>query len=466
MKINIQTLGCMKNINDSQQAGALLEAYNHQIVDDPMEADVIMVNTCGFIDDAKRESIDRILNMAQLKENDNRKKLIVSGCLSQRYVTELTEEMPEVDCFVGVNEYERLPQILEEIYSGNRVSVARSYDKGPLKYMDRKLPENPYVMHIKIAEGCNNGCAYCIIPKIRGSFRSMPMEDVVKEAEKLAKAGCKELILIAQDLTYYGKDLYGDFVLPKLLKKICRIDGIRWIRMMYCYQERITPELIRVMAEEEKICKYIDIPLQHASDSVLKSMRRKTTKADIQETIDALRARIPDIHIRTTLIVGYPGETEKDFDELYDFVEKNRFDRLGVFKYSREDGTVAATMENQIAEDVKERRLDAIMNLQMGISLENNREKIGLSIPVIIDEVEHNFTAEGVDLISGTDAKSYDKYRDSGHISYIGRTEYDAPEIDNSVIFTSVKDKVYKAGDIVNVKIVDAFDYDLVGEEA
>lgn len=431
----------MKNINDSQQAGALLEAYHHKIVDDPRDADVIMVNTCGFIDDAKRESIDRILTMAQLKENDSKKKLIVSGCLSQRYVAELTEEMPEVDCFVGVNEYENLPQILEEVYGGKRLSIARSYDKGPLKHMERKLPENPYVMHIKIAEGCNNGCAYCIIPKIRGPFRSMPMEDVVKEAENLAKSGCKELVLIAQDLTYYGKDLYGEFALPKLLKKLCRVNGIRWIRLMYCYQERITPELINVMAEEEKICHYIDIPLQHASDPVLKSMRRKTTKREIQSTIDSLRKNIPDIHIRTTLIVGYPGETERDFKELYEFVEQNRFDRLGVFKYSQEEGTIAANLDNQIDEDVKERRLDAIMSLQMGISLEKNREKIGKVLPVIIDEIE-------------------------GDGSYIGRTEYDTLEIDNSVIFTSNKDKEYKPGDFVNVKIVDAFDYDLVGKEA
>ncbi len=455
----------MKNINDSQQAGALLEAYDHKIVDDPRDADVIMVNTCGFIDDAKRESIDRILNMAQLKETDSKKKLIVSGCLSQRYVNELTEEMPEVDCFVGVNEYENLPQILEEMASGHRISMARNYDKGPLRHMERKLPENPYVMHIKIAEGCNNGCAYCIIPKIRGPFRSMPMEDVVKEAESLAKAGCKELVLIAQDLTYYGKDLYGDFVLHKLLKKLCRIDGIEWIRLMYCYQERITPELIKVMAEEEKICKFIDIPLQHASDPILKSMRRKTTKAEIQETIDSLRRAIPDIHIRTTLIVGYPGETEEDFEEIYDFVERNKFDRLGVFKYSREEGTIAAKLDDQIDEDVKESRLDAIMNLQMGISLEKNLKKIGRSFQVIVDEVEGVSESVTSKEKSESESNTADKGSKSKNLSYVGRTEFDALEIDNTVIFTSSNNQVYKPGDMVNVKIVDAFDYDLVGEE-
>lgn len=439
MKINIQTLGCMKNINDSQQAGAILESFGHKIIDNPSDADIIIVNTCGFIDDAKRESIDRILSMARIKDTNKKRKLVVSGCLSQRYVEELTEEMPEVDCFVGVNEYEKLPQILERVYDGERISIARSYDHGPLKYFERKLPDNPYSMHIKIAEGCNNGCAYCIIPKIRGPFRSLPIEDILKEAQKLADAGCKELVLIAQDLTYYGRDLYGDFVLPDLLRQLCKVEGIKWIRLMYCYQERITDELIDVLASEEKICKYIDIPLQHSSDKVLKLMRRRTTQAEIQATIDKLREKIPDIHIRTTLIVGFPGENDEDFDNLYDFVELNKFERLGVFKYSREEGTAAAKMPEQVDEELKEERLDAIMNLQMGISLQSNKAKIGRIMPVIIDEIEED--------------------------GYVGRTQYDAFEIDNSVIFSAKENKAYKIGDIVNVRIIDAYDYDLVGEE-
>ena len=439
MKINIQTLGCMKNVNDSQQAGALLESFGHKIIDNPSDADIIIVNTCGFIDDAKRESIDRILSMASIKDTNKKTKLVVSGCLSQRYVEELTEEMPEVDCFVGVNEYENLPQILERVYDGERISIARSYDHGPLKHFERKLPDNPYSMHIKIAEGCNNGCAYCIIPKIRGPFRSLPIEDILEEAKKLADAGCKELVLIAQDLTYYGKDLYGDFVLPDLLRQLCKVEGIKWIRLMYCYQERITDELIDVLASEEKICKYIDIPLQHSSDKVLKLMSRRTTQADIQNTIDKLREKIPDIHIRTTLIVGFPGENDEDFDNLYDFVELNKFERLGVFKYSREEGTAAAKMPEQVDEELKEERLDAIMNLQMGISLESNKAKIGRIMPVIIDEIEED--------------------------GYVGRTQYDAFEIDNSVIFPAKENKAYKIGDIVNVRIIDAYDYDLVGEE-
>lgn len=439
MKINIQTLGCMKNINDSQQAGAILESFGHKIIDNPSDADIIIVNTCGFIDDAKRESIDRILSMARIKDTNKKTKLVVSGCLSQRYVEELTEEMPEVDCFVGVNEYEKLPQIFERVYDGERISIARAYDHGPLKYFERKLPDNPYSMHIKIAEGCNNGCAYCIIPKIRGPFRSLPIEDILKEAQKLADAGCKELVLIAQDLTYYGRDLYGDFVLPDLLRQLCKVEGIKWIRLMYCYQERITDELIDVLASEEKICKYIDIPLQHSSDKVLKLMRRRTTQAEIQATIDKLREKIPDIHIRTTLIVGFPGENDEDFDNLYDFVELNKFERLGVFKYSREEGTAAAKMPEQVDEELKEERLDAIMNLQMGISLQSNKAKIGRIMPVIIDEIEED--------------------------GYVGRTQYDAFEIDNSVIFSAKENKAYKIGDIVNVRIIDAYDYDLVGEE-
>lgn len=442
MKINIQTLGCMKNLNDSQEAGALLELNNHIIVDDPREADLIMVNTCGFIDDAKRESIDRILSMANLKNTDMKKKLIVSGCLSQRYVEELTEEMPEVDCFVGVNEYQNLPEIVDRVFHGEKVSLARKYDQGPLRTSDRKLLENPYVMHLKIAEGCNNGCAYCIIPQIRGPFRSKPMEDVIDEAGKLAKAGCKELVLIAQDLTYYGKDLYGDFVLPKLLKKLCKVEGIQWIRLMYCYQERITDELIDVMAEENKICPYIDIPLQHGADTVLKAMRRKTTRKEIEKTIGKLRDKVKDIHIRTTLIVGFPGETDEDFEELYSFVDKNRFDRLGVFKYSQEEGTTAARMDNQIDEAVKEERQDAIMRLQLEISLEKNQKKIGMILPVIVDEID-----------------------DEGKNVYIGRTRYDATDIDNSVTFRGKNGSKHKPGDILEVKITDAFDYDLIGEE-
>ncbi len=432
MKIFIETLGCPKNFNDSEVAAGILEENNHIIVNAPEEADVILVNTCGFINDAKTESIERIFDMAQYKEEG--KKLIVSGCLSKRYGAELYEEMPEVDLFIGVDEYEKLPELLSELDT-RKVDVS-GCPGAVLKSQPRKLPEHPYSATIKIAEGCNNICAYCIIPKIRGKYRSKREEDILREAQELADAGCKELILIAQDVTYYGKDLYGEYRLAKLLKKLCRIEGIRWIRLMYCYEDRITDELIEVMAEEEKICNYLDIPIQHASDRVLRAMNRRSTAASIDDTLRRLTAAIPDIHVRTTLIVGFPGETEEDFEQLVEFVEREKFARLGVFAYSQEENTAAGEMENQIDEELKDERLDAIMRRQIDISLAWNREKVGKIFEVLVEERDEDG-------------------------SYIGRTRYDAPEIDNSVIFTSEQE--LSAGDIVNVKITDAFDYDLVG---
>lgn len=432
MKIFIETLGCPKNFNDSEVTAGILEENNHIIVNAPEEADVILVNTCGFINDAKTESIERIFDMAQYKEEG--KKLIVSGCLSKRYGAELYEEMPEVDLFIGVDEYEKLPELLSELDT-RKVDVS-GCPGAVLKSQPRKLPEHPYSATIKIAEGCNNICAYCIIPKIRGKYRSKREEDILREAQELADAGCKELILIAQDVTYYGKDLYGEYRLAKLLKKLCRIEGIRWIRLMYCYEDRITDELIEVMAEEEKICNYLDIPIQHASDRVLRAMNRRSTAASIDDTLRRLTAAIPDIHVRTTLIVGFPGETEEDFEQLVEFVEREKFARLGVFTYSQEENTAAGEMENQIDEELKDERLDAIMRRQIDISLAWNREKVGKIFEVLVEERDEDG-------------------------SYIGRTRYDAPEIDNSVIFTSEQE--LSAGDIVNVKITDAFDYDLVG---
>lgn len=436
MKIYIETLGCPKNANDSQMAAGILEHAGHRTVLSPEEADAIMVNTCGFINDAKVESIQRIFDMAAYKEQG--KMLIVSGCLSQRYEDDLYEEMPEVDLFLGVNDYERLPELLAQHKDGQREKYRQSAETRFKEIPFRKLEENPYSATVKIAEGCNNVCAYCVIPQIRGKYRSRKQEDILQEAENLAKAGCRELILIAQDVTAYGQDLYGGFVLPELLKKLCRIEGIKWIRLMYCYEDRITDELIRVMAEEEKICNYIDIPIQHCSDSVLKAMNRRSTGESIRQTIDRLKKAMPDIHIRTTLITGFPGETEQDFSELLDFVETVKFQRLGVFTYSREEGTSAAEMENQIEDEIKEQRQDAIMRRQLEISLETNREKIGQVLEVLVEEQD----ADG---------------------SYIGRTEYDAPEIDNSVLFTSEKQR--KPGDLVKVLINDGFDYDLVGVE-
>ena len=438
MKVFFETLGCPKNFNDTQAAKGVLIEKGFEIAETAEDSDVIVVNTCGFINDAKKESIERIFDMMPYREEG--KKLVVSGCLSERYADDLYEEMPEVDCFIGVNEYERLPELLSELVSegGERIKEVDGCCDKILFTPKRILGENPYTATLKIAEGCDNCCAYCIIPKIRGGFRSKPVEAVVAEAEELAAAGCKELILIAQDVTNYGRDLYGEPRLAELVRKVCRVDGIQWVRLMYCYEDRITDELIEVMATEPKVCHYIDIPIQHASDSVLKAMRRRSTEESIKSTIERLKAAIPDIHIRTTLIVGFPGETEEDFDKLLDFVEETRFARLGVFAYSQEENTEAGEMENQIDEDIKQERLDAIMRRQLDISLEYNREKVGKELDVLVEEKDEDG-------------------------SYIGRTQYDAPEIDNSVIFMSGRD--LRPGEIVRVLVEDAFDYDLVGRE-
>ena len=396
----------------------------------------MILNTCGFINDAKKESIDRIFELAEYK--DCGKKLIVSGCLSERYSKDLVEEMPEVDGFIGVNEYEKLPEILGKLENAENRDFVTNCANMNLEIMPRVLEENPYTATLKIAEGCNNKCAYCVIPSIRGAFRSKKKEDVLKEAEWLASKGCKELILIAQDVTLYGTDLYNKPMLPELVRELCKIDGIQWIRLMYCYEDRITDELIEVMATEEKVCNYIDIPIQHSSDNVLKGMNRRSTEKSIRNTISRLKAAIPDIHIRTTLITGFPGETEEDFDNLLDFVEEMRFARLGVFAYSQEENTPAGEMDNQTPEEVKAQRQDAVMRRQLDISLETNREKIGQTLEVMVEEIDEDG-------------------------SYIGRTRFDAPEIDNSVIFRS--DKELKPGMIVNVYIEDAFDYDLTGME-
>lgn len=436
MKVYFDTLGCPKNFNDTQCAEGILEKGGYTIVQSPEDADYIIVNTCGFINDAKKESIEHIFDMLQYQENGA--KVIVSGCLSQRYVDDLLEEMPEVDGFLGVNDYEGICQFLE--YLDKEKALVNPCEQKVLETLPRKYDENPYTATIKIAEGCNNHCAYCIIPSIRGHFRSKKEEDIFSEAKVLAEKGCKELILIAQDVTQYGVDLYHEFRLPKLLKKLCKIEGIQWIRLMYCYEDRITDELIEVMQSEDKICKYIDIPIQHCSDNVLKAMNRRSTSQSINSTISKLKAAIPDIHIRTTLIVGFPGETEDDFDELIDFVESTKFARLGVFAYSQEENTVAGEMECQIDDDIKEARVDAIMRRQLDISYNLNQEKIGKTLKVLVESVD-----------------------DESDHSYIGRTEFDAPEIDNSVIFTSLK--ALSPGDLVDVLIEDAYDYDLVGKE-
>ena len=439
MNVFFDTLGCLKNFNDSDMAMGILEARGHHIVESPEEADAIVVNTCGFIDDAKKESIGEIFDMAAYKEQG--KKLIVSGCLVQRFSEELFKEIPEADGFIGVNDYEKLPDLLDQLQQdGKRFRKVEEVQDGALEEETRmrKIPQRVYSTSIRIAEGCDNRCTYCIIPSIRGKYRSRSMESIVEEASRLAQAGCRELNVIAQDTSYYGMDLYGEPKLAALLRKLAEIDGIQWIRILYCYEENITDELIQTMAEEPKICHYIDIPLQHSNDKVLREMNRRSTQASIRDTIHRLREAMPDICIRTTMIVGFPGETEEEFSDLMDFVREIRFSRLGAFTYSQEEGTPAAAREHQVPEEIKNERLDALMMEQMQISNDANQAFVGKMLPVMVDEQDEDG-------------------------AYIGRTPYDAPEIDNSVIFTS--DRELKPGDIVSVRIDDAFDYDLEGTD-
>ena len=440
-KYYIETLGCPKNINDSEFASGVLSSNGYEEVDTPEDADFVIVNTCGFIEDAKKESIDRIFEMAERKPNEG--KLVVSGCLAQRYAKELAAEIPEASCFIGVEQYGSIHEILDSISENdsNKEDDHRIFiDSCNINYLERTIRKHkgiPYTSTIKIAEGCNNRCSYCAIPFIRGNYRSKKIEDILEEARDLAKDGCKELVLIAQDVAYYGKDYYGKYMLPDLLKELVKIDGIRWIRLMYCYDDRITEELIEVIATEEKICNYIDIPLQHGSDKVLREMHRNSSNKSIREIIKKLKDRIPDMAIRTSLIVGFPGETEADFEDLINLVEDIQFTRLGAFKYSREEGPVAGQREDQIDEDIKEARWNAVMRRQMDISLEHNRSLVGSVQEVIVDSIDEDG-------------------------SYIGRTRYDAPEIDNGVIFSAINTEL-NPGDIVKVRILDAFDYDLSG---
>ena len=436
MKIFICTLGCSKNTVDSECAAALLVQAGHTVAASPEEADAILVNTCGFINDAKEESIETVLEMAEYRESGA--ILMVSGCLTQRYAQELSREIPEIDILLGVNEYERLPELLKRYQKeGARILEA---GREPAEYCEiavRRPEPGAYYSYLKISEGCDKVCSYCIIPSIRGHYRSRRMENIVREAEFLAASGCAELILIAQDVTAYGADIYGEYALPALLKKLCAVEGVRWIRLLYCYEDEITDELIDVIRSEEKICNYIDIPLQHVDDGVLADMNRHSTGESIRGTIAKLRGAIPDLHIRTTFIAGFPGETEEAFEELADFVEEIRFDRMGVFSYSQEENTLAGERADQIDQEIRDRRRDQLMEIQRGISLENNLKKIGKVFEVVVDEREEGNT-------------------------YLGRTRYDAPEIDNGVIFTSERE--LRPGDFVSVEITDAFDYDLCGQ--
>ena len=423
-KINIITLGCSKNTVDSEHLAAQLTAMDYKVVfdSDRTDAEVVVINTCGFIGDAKQESIDTILRAAQLKLSGKIEELFVVGCLSQRYADELRPELPEVDDFFGVNDWAGIIERLGAKYRAENETK-------------RELSTPSHYAYLKISEGCNWMCGYCAIPLIRGRHKSVPMETLVAEAETLVAKGVKEIMVIAQDTTYYGVDLYGERKLAELLERLCRIEGLEWIRLHYAYPTEFPDEVIEVMAREKKICRYLDIPFQHISDNQLTAMKRRHTKADAVALVEKLRRAIPDIALRTTLLVGYPGETEEDFAELMEFVRDTKFDRLGVFAYSEEEGTYSATrLKDDVEDDVKQSRVDRIMRLQERISLENNARRVGQQMRVIIDRKEGDF--------------------------YIGRSEYDSPEVDQEIIIDSCGKRLMR-GRFYMVTITDCEDYDL-----
>ena len=470
-KVFIDTFGCAKNEYDSSVLAASLKERGCGIVFDTREADVIIINTCGFIEDAKKESIERIFDHAGCRRPDQ--KLIVTGCLSQRYHMELSDEIPEVDMFFGVNDYDDIPDIILGL-SGNAERkgsdmVGSSLDMLPYRRRefepcdydgDGYVDVVPYYDYLKIAEGCYNACTFCAIPAIRGPYRSKRMEDCVREAEDMAAAGIKELILIAEDTSQYGLDLYGEVRLPELLHRLCRVDGIEWIRLMYVYDNGITDDLIETIASEPKICKYIDMPIQHVSDHVLRMMGRKSSGASIREVIGKLRDRIPDVHIRTTILVGFPGETQQDIDELLEFIDTFEIDRLGCFAFSDEEGTPSHDMPGKIPEEERAARRDLVMQHQQAVSERLNERKIGKVMEAI---VERCIEIDSEDIVS--DFNDVDDETLSKLVNlYEGRTRYDAPGIDCAITI-STNDMELVSGDIVRVRITDAYEYDLEGDE-
>ena len=437
MKILFISLGCDKNLADSEEMLGLLTAGGHEITDDETQADAIVINTCCFIKDAKEESVETILEMAEYKKTGSCHALIVTGCMAQRYQKEIIEEVPEVDAVLGTTSYGDIVKALEEAVAGNHFEEFRDIDYLPDTGSKRVLTTGGHFGYLKIAEGCDKHCTYCIIPKLRGKFRSVPMERLIAQAEDMAEQGVKELILVAQETTVYGKDLYGKKSLHILLKKLCEIRGIRWIRILYCYPEEIYDELIETIRDEKKICHYLDIPLQHSSDRILKRMGRRTSKQELIDIVGKLRKEIPDIVLRTTLITGFPGETEEDHEELKEFVDEMEFDRLGVFTYSPEENTPAAEMADQVPEEVKEERRDELMELQQEISYDRGQDRIGQELLVMI---------EG-------------KVADES--AYIGRTYGDAPKVDGYIFVQT--GELLMTGDFAKVRVTGALEYDLIG---
>lgn len=437
LKIALESLGCSKNLVDAEIMMGILNKKGYKLTGDFEDADVILVNTCGFIESAKQESIDTIIEFANLKETGNLKLLIVTGCLAQRYSDELKEEIPEIDAIVGTGSYQNIDEILEGLQKEKQIVSLNDIEVVYNENLPRYVSTPEYMAYLKISEGCDKHCTYCIIPKLRGKQKSRKLEDIVAEAKSLVQNGVKELVVIAQDSTMYGSDIYGEARLPQLLEELAKIEGAKWIRIMYSYPESITKELVDVIKRNDNICSYFDMPIQHASNKILKLMNRHTTKENILSTINMIRKHIPDATLRTTIIVGFPGETEEDFNELVEFVKVAKFDRLGAFSYSREEDTPADKLPNHLDQDVKDERRDALMLVQQGISEELNAAKVGNGYEVLIEE------------------QIEDKV-------YIGRTQGDAEEIDSIVYVKS--DKKLNIGDFVNVKITSALEYDLMGD--
>lgn len=440
MRILFISLGCDKNLTNSEEMLALLTGSGHEIVDAEEDAEIIVINTCCFIHDAKEESIENILEMAEYKKAGICKVLIVTGCMAQRYKEEIIQEIPEVDAVLGTSSYRDILKAVDEACAGRHFEEYRDINELPEDSGRPILTTGGHYGYLKIAEGCDKHCTYCIIPSLRGKFRSVPEERLLAQAEYMAEQGVKELILVAQETTVYGTDIYGKKTLHILLKKLCQIKGIRWIRVLYCYPEEIYDELIQVMKEEKKICHYLDLPIQHASDKILKRMGRRTTRAQLTEIVEKLRREIPDIVLRTTLITGFPGETEEDHQELMEFVDEMEFDRLGAFTYSPEEGTPAEKMADQVPEELKEERRDQLMELQQEISLEKGNDRVGQELMVMI---------EG---------------KVSGESAYIARTYGDAPKVDGYLFVQT--GELLMTGDFAKVRVTGALEYDLIGELA
>jgi ribosomal protein S12 methylthiotransferase len=438
MKILFVSLGCDKNLVDTEMMLGMLVQKGYTITDDENEADIVIVNTCCFIGDAKQESINTLLEMAELRKSGNIKALVAAGCLAQRYREEIQKEIPEVDAIVGTTAIDTITDALDEIFNGKKGNHIEDINRAPVYDKKRIVTTGGHYAYLKIAEGCDKGCSYCIIPKVRGKYRSIPMESLINEAKSLVGFGAKELILVAQETTLYGVDLYGKKSLPELLHRLCEIEGLYWVRILYCYPEEITDELIEAIKSETKVCNYLDIPIQHASDKILKRMGRRTNKAELTEMIKKLRREIPDICLRTTLITGFPGETQEDHEILMGFVDETEFDRLGVFTYSAEEDTLAATFENQVDEDIKLGRQADIMELQQEIAFEKAKGMIGTSMYVMVE------------------GKVADEH------AYVARSYKDAPNVDGYVFIQTSRELM--TGDFVKVKITGSYEYDLIGE--